>query len=235
MKRQILTAALLLFGLSGLGAMAQNSSTTPGIPSPNDPNTYPNPQATAPDQPGQQDQDRDPAQTSTDQQQYPDSPHRDRDRGNNKDVYSPDDAQQNSASDMDRDRDHDRDRNSQDSNQYPQAGDRDRTPQSSDQDRYNRDRNYNRTDNTYDHDRDRVSGGNGYANDIQSALQQRDDLRGVTVSDSGSHIELSGTVPTGHARRQAERVAQSFAHGRQVVNNIQVSGNRNDYDRDRQQ
>ncbi|MGZ4815005.1 MAG: hypothetical protein ACXVZV_06340 [Terriglobales bacterium] len=209
MKNYLITAGLL-FALSGVGALAQNSSTTPGVPAPNDPHTYPNPQATAPDQtsPDQQtDADRDQDRSNSDQQQYPDTPSA-RDHINDNGQSTSDREKQ--SGDMDHDRQSDRDRTPQDNNRYPQAGDRENQyPQAGDRDRDSMkgDRHDRANDSTDygDHDRDRVSG-NGYRDQIQSALQQAN-LNDVSVNDSGSRIELNGTVPT--ARDAPPGVAHS--------------------------
>jgi hypothetical protein len=235
MRKYFITAGLLL-ALSGAGAVAQTSST-PGVPVPNDPHTTPNPQATAPDQVSpddttNSDQDRDHDRTSSDQQQYPDTP-RDQDRTSTRD-------RQNQPDDIDRDqnRNSDRDRDNQTDQNYPHASSREKQhPQASDNDReYEREREQGErhdrmNDNAAygDQDHDRVSG-NGYRDQIQSAMQQSS-LNGVSVNDTGSRIELSGTVPTDRDRREALRIAQSYAHGRQVVDNIQVSGNGYGHDR----
>lgn len=227
MKKYVITAGLL-FALSGMGAWAQSSSTTPGVPPPNDPGTYPNPQASAPDQisPDQQ-TDTDHDRTSSDQQEYPDAPRDRRDNG----QYSTDQDHQNQSDDMHRDRDQNRDRDHtyQNDQNYPQAGDQSNRPYDNDRhDRVNDNNAYG------EHDRDRVSG-NGYRDQIQSALQQAN-LNDVSVNDAGSRIELNGTVATDRDRRQAERIAQSYAHGHQVIDNIQVGGNgyeRRDHDQPR--
>jgi osmotically-inducible protein OsmY len=59
---------------------------------------------------------------------------------------------------------------------------------------------------------------------IQAALQQRSKLAGVNVDEAESRIVLSGSVGSDDDRREAERIAQSYAHGREVVNHIQVNG-----------
>jgi len=60
---------------------------------------------------------------------------------------------------------------------------------------------------------------------IQTALQQRSNLAGVNVDEVESRLVLSGSVASEQDRREAEGIAQSYAHGRQVVNHIQISGN----------
>jgi len=223
--------------LGGTGAFAQSRSTTPGVPTPSEPNTYPNPQATAPDQtsPDQQrDADRDSDRSNSDQQQYPDTPSA-RDRINDNGQSTSDSDRQNQSGEMDRNRPSDRDRTSQDNNGYPQSDERNRNSQDQYNNQYPRAGDQrDRSDNSYGgHDRDRVSGNNGYTDQIQSALQQAN-LTGVSVNDTGSRIELSGTVPSGRDRRQALKIAQLYAHGRQVVDHIQVSGNGHDHDREDQ-
>ena len=59
---------------------------------------------------------------------------------------------------------------------------------------------------------------------IQTALQQRSNLAGVNVDEAESRLVLSGSVASEQDRREAESIAQSYAHGRQVVNHIQISG-----------
>lgn len=59
---------------------------------------------------------------------------------------------------------------------------------------------------------------------IQAALQQRSNLAGVNVDEVESRIVLSGSVASEQDRREAESIAQSYAHGREVVNHIQISG-----------
>jgi hypothetical protein len=59
---------------------------------------------------------------------------------------------------------------------------------------------------------------------IQSALQQQPNLSGVQVSVNQSEIELTGTVPTGKDKKDAEKLAKSSANGMKVVNHIKVAG-----------
>jgi len=63
-----------------------------------------------------------------------------------------------------------------------------------------------------------------YRDQIQAALQQRPKLAGVNVDEAESRIVLSGSVSSDDDRREAERIAQNLAHGREVVDHIQVSG-----------
>jgi hypothetical protein len=49
----------------------------------------------------------------------------------------------------------------------------------------------------------------------------------VNVNVTDSTIELSGTVATGKEKQTAERIAQSYAGNRKVVDRITVTGNGN--------
>ena len=175
MKEYMLTAGLLL-GLSSLAAFGQQTATTPGTPSPHDPNYQSN--------------------TIPDASSRPQSTDRDRGTGD----------------------------------QYPDAG-RDQR----DQDQNDRSQDgYNRGDRTQSNSGyGNGYGESGYRDEIQSVLQQQSNLAGVQVSEAGTRIELTGSVPTGRDRRQALRIAQDYAHGREVVDRIQVAGNGRDRDHDR--
>ena len=59
---------------------------------------------------------------------------------------------------------------------------------------------------------------------IQSALQQKPELSGVTASASGDKIELSGTVSKKEDKAKAKSIAESNAGGKKVVDKIKVSG-----------
>ena len=236
MKKYLLIAGLTL-GLSGIGAMAQ-TSTTPGVPTPNDQN-YPNAQSTD----NQSTSDRDQSRTYSDQQdqqQYPEaSRHHDRD-GN--DTYNSQNGQysdQNSQSDRsyqssqgwghDRDQqnntyDHDRvnsDQNSEQGDQGWRRQDRnDQTWQNNNQYPQAGDRDHDRADQGYvggDADRGQMAGG-----DLQSALQQSN-LGNVSVRSNQSRIMLDGRVNSEREHREALRIAQSYANGRRVVDRLTVS------------
>jgi hypothetical protein len=58
---------------------------------------------------------------------------------------------------------------------------------------------------------------------IQSALQQQG-LANVNVNVSDQSIDLSGTVETGKDKQTAKRIANSYANGRKVKDNLTVSG-----------
>ncbi|HUN90007.1 MAG TPA: BON domain-containing protein [Terriglobales bacterium] len=184
MKKYIIVAGLLL-AMSGIGAVAQ-TSTTPGVPEPTNPSP-PTPQASAPDQQNSSDRDR----SSSDQQQYPDAK-RDQDQNG---QYN-DQNQPNQSQDEDNAR---RDRDNQDQNQAPQS---DHSPDP----------------HAYSHN------DSSYRDQIQSALQQSPGLSGVNVDEAESRIVLSGSVASEGNRAEAERIAQSYAHGREVVDRIAVSG-----------
>lgn len=98
MARRILTITLLLV-LGIAGAMAQNSSTTPGVPVPNDPHTDV-PKTTAPDQQSDTQKEQDHAQSSTDQQQYPDAPRAQNDQSSDKDQSADKTEQENKSADQ---------------------------------------------------------------------------------------------------------------------------------------
>jgi hypothetical protein len=49
----------------------------------------------------------------------------------------------------------------------------------------------------------------------------------VNVNVTDSTIELSGTVATGKEKQTAERIAQSYAGNRKIVDRITVTGNGN--------
>jgi hypothetical protein len=211
MHKYLLIAGLSL-ALSGASAVAQ-TATTPGTPSPNDP-TYQS--APAPDN-QQYPTDRD---SSTDQHR------RDREQG----TYRTDqDRHDQSSGDMRRDRDSQRDDLPQSDRDYPQV------QQQTDRDRQDRNDNDHseRSDRSYG-DRDRQGTSEDYRNQIQSALSQAN-LNNVMVNDTGSRIELNGTVEGGRERRQAVNIAQQYANGRRVVDHIKVRGEGHDQDdRDRQ-
>jgi hypothetical protein len=215
--RKFIVGTALSFCLTALAAFAQ-TATTPGAPSPRDPNYQGNtvPDTSAPPQypPDERTTDRD--HSSGDQQQYPDTQsapdaRSDRDRDNSQ--TQDEDHHDRSNQDIDRDRDSQRDRTPQSDQPYSHQGDRDRSD----------------SPNDYDHDRYQSS---DYRDQIQSALQQSN-LSNVQVRDNGSNIELTGSVPSSHDRSEAMKIAQSYAHGRQVVDRIQVGGDRNGYDHDR--
>ena len=190
MKRYLIIAGLL-FGMSGLCAVAQ-TSTTPGVPAPND-HDQPTPQATAPDNQGN------PDRAGSDQQPSAETPRQDRDGNDN---YNADrDRQDQSSDSARRDRDSDRDQAQPDrAHQAPQAEGQEPDDRS--------DRNYVGTD--------------AYRKEIQMALR-RDSLNNVSVNDTASRIELSGTVLSPQQHDEAMRIAQSYAHGREVVDRIQIS------------
>lgn len=208
MKEHLLIAGLA-FGLSGLGAVAQ-TSTTPGVPAPND-HTPPYAQANQDNQ-NSSDQNH----TYSDQQgqqQYPEaSDHRDR-NGNNNDQNGQNDQSNGHYEPNQNDRQYqssqgwrnDRDRGDQDQQNGPnwkQPGDHA----------------YDRSASPY------ISGNseNAYSARIQEQLQ-RSDLKNVSINDTGSRIILNGTVNSQGQRREAERIAQSYARGRQVVDRLHVS------------
>jgi len=58
---------------------------------------------------------------------------------------------------------------------------------------------------------------------IQSALQQQG-LANVNVNVTDQSIDLSGTVMTGKEKQTAKRIANSYANGRKVKDNLTVSG-----------
>lgn len=236
MKKYLITAGLL-FALSGVSAVAQ-TSTTPGVPAPNDPNTYPNAQESTTDQQNQDhhwNRDRSDSaqqQSDDDQQQYPD-------QRQQTDQYNNGQSQDNGQYQSDRDR---QDQSSSDTYRNRDRNYNDQTPQSDRNDQYNQNDQYNngqynqndqynrnRSDNGYDQDRDRgyVNGGNS---DLQSMFQQRSDLSNVIVNETDSRVELSGTVPSDHDRREAMQLARSYANGRRVVDRIQVNNGHRDDD-----
>jgi|tagenome__1003787_1003787.scaffolds.fasta_scaffold20548135_2 hypothetical protein len=233
MKKYIMIAGLLL----GLACFAQ-TATTPGTPSPHDPNyqgntvpnastqQYPPDQQSPDDRSGDHNRDQDRDRTSSDQQQYPDTPSTPdaRDNRHDRDSQTTDQDHHDQSGDMDRDRNSGRDR-------QPQS---DQTSRQDDHDHHDMGDRNDRAYGDADHDRDRDGAGSGYGQgsyreQIRSALQQAN-LSDVQVSDAGSRIQLTGTVPTGRDRRNALKIAQSYAHGREVVDNIQVSGRGHDRD-----
>ena len=153
----------------------------------------PTPQATAPDQQSTPDQDR---SSSSDQQQSPGTPRHDADRNSQ-------------PSDQDR----------QDDSARP-----DRDAQTPDVGQDRRDDGQSPQATVPDHDRgdqyDRSPA--GYGGQIEDALR-RASIEGVNVKDDGAKIELAGTVGSSREHQQAVSIAQSYAHGREVVDHIQVS------------
>lgn len=60
---------------------------------------------------------------------------------------------------------------------------------------------------------------------IQAAFQQDPALANVTVSATGSTVELSGTAASKKDKKKAEKMARENANGAKVVDNIQVGSN----------
>jgi len=122
MKKYIMIAGLLL----GLACFAQ-TATTPGTPSPHDPNyqgntvpnastqQYPPDQQSPDDRSGDHNRDQDRDRTSSDQQQYPDTPSTPdaRDNRHDRDSQTRDQDHHDQPGDMDRDRNSERDRQPQ--------------------------------------------------------------------------------------------------------------------------
>jgi osmotically-inducible protein OsmY len=71
-----------------------------------------------------------------------------------------------------------------------------------------------------------MGAGNDLQSKIQSAIKQDSSLSdaNINVNVSGNTVELTGTAPNGHARKQAAKIAKQNANGMKVVDHIQVSG-----------
>lgn len=70
------------------------------------------------------------------------------------------------------------------------------------------------------------AGNDEIRNDIQTAFRNEPTLTSanVSVSVTDDTVTLNGTVPSGHDRETAERIARSFAGNRRVMDNITVAG-----------
>jgi osmotically-inducible protein OsmY len=176
-------------------------------------------------------QDRDSRATAAqnpDYSQAPDQNRDARDRDRDRDQNRPDrDSAASDNQDRDRDKVYDRDQTYQDQDRRDQQ-DRDRDANHGDM---NRDRDSNR-DMDRDRDRSRVGVGNDVQSRIYSALQNNRNLAGVNVDVRGDRVNLTGTVPTGRDRKEALRIAQSYANGMRVDDHLSVGGRGHDNDRD---